>query len=675
MADISEFAAESALWVGDQGTLDQDTRILLATLLVGPMLEGKRKRRLWEHLRPFALTLLVKAEYFDQLTAYAAEHHLEENLRFMRVGGALVEDESDLPENSILRLVRVTESPFAAWISDRLKKEYGAVQVEVGRILSEPKTVLECGLIRRDSVLEKADSRRVGDPRSWVLGADIEAKLNALTKEQEALSKEKSRLHAERNKMLEEDIRAEERHNVFSRLPEYDWTMLDTSPILTRIKTLGDTIREEQAASNKLKLLEERRIATEEKLKNAQMRHRFSVEKGTELRIHLNRAQDEIRSIRESRGKAIEELREESLKKLPKVFEKLGRSPSPKTLADDVRIVQEHLRKACDAAKGKASDLSQRIEKTFLRFKNQWPDMATAMTDSLDYAQDYFAILENLIAERLPEFEERFRTLLHRHGLQKLVRLRSSLIDEISVIRERMAEVNESLRLVPYSILSDGSKTYISIEPKDQHHQDFRDLLADIRNVLANSADTADESGQEQRFRTLSRIVDRLRDDQAYRDRVLDVRRHLIFVGKETDEAGRVVQDHQGGGGKSGGQRQKLASACLAAAMRYQLCGSTDAKPPLAAVVFDEAFDKADISFAELMLEMFTRFGFQPILVTPCKCVSTIEPYIGGAFDVFNDDVIHVSGGFAIRYDEDAQRLNWEATEEEQQSEGTDENA
>ena len=111
------------------------------------------------------------------------------------------------------------------------------------------------------------------------------------------------------------------------------------------------------------------------------------------------------------------------------------------------------------------------------------------------------------------------------------------------------------------------------------------------------------------------------------------------------------------GAGKSGGQREKLATTCLAAALRYQLGGTEDELPVYAAVVLDEAFGKADNEFTELAMNIFRKFGFQMIVATPLKSVMTLEPFIGGACFV---DIAERkrSATLQIEYDMQRKRLN-----------------
>jgi uncharacterized protein YPO0396 len=134
------------------------------------------------------------------------------------------------------------------------------------------------------------------------------------------------------------------------------------------------------------------------------------------------------------------------------------------------------------------------------------------------------------------------------------------------------------------------------------------------------------------------------------------VRMHVEFVGRETDAHGMDVAMHRGGGGKSGGQRQKLAMTCLAAALRYQLGGGNTGAPQYAAVILDEAFDKADNEFTTLCMKIFEEFGFQMIVATPLKSVMTLEPFIGGACFVDIGDR-RKSSVLLIPYDNERRRL------------------
>jgi uncharacterized protein YPO0396 len=131
----------------------------------------------------------------------------------------------------------------------------------------------------------------------------------------------------------------------------------------------------------------------------------------------------------------------------------------------------------------------------------------------------------------------------------------------------------------------------------------------------------------------------------------------MEFIGRELDEQGSEVEIYRSGAGKSGGQREKLSTTCLAAALRYQLGGTDGGMPLYAPVVLDEAFGKADNEFTELAMRIFERFGFQMIVATPLKSVMTLEPFIGGACFVDITDRKR-SATLPIEYDMQQQRLD-----------------
>jgi uncharacterized protein YPO0396 len=184
---------------------------------------------------------------------------------------------------------------------------------------------------------------------------------------------------------------------------------------------------------------------------------------------------------------------------------------------------------------------------------------------------------------------------------------------------------------------------------------------ASLRGAVSQIG-SQDPDLDEESFRTLKRLVADLssqdRDRLGWRDRVLDVRRHFEFTGLEFDGDKNELETYRSGAGKSGGQRQKLAATCLAAALRYQLGGREQGFPRFGTVVFDEAFDKIDAELTVLALKIFNSLGFQMILATPMKNIPLSEPFVGGAVYVSISDR-RKSGVTAIVYDQDRRRLLW----------------
>lgn len=276
------------------------------------------------------------------------------------------------------------------------------------------------------------------------------------------------------------------------------------------------------------------------------------------------------------------------------------------------------------------------------------------MTPALASAPDFFAKLERLERDGLPQFKDSFRRLLHEQSDQNLMRLSSQLRSEKQMIKARLERVNASLKTAAYN-----PGTYLEIETEDRALSAVGEFESLLRASLSHSL-SKDDAQAETRFGRLKELVDKLSDadpkERRWRELALDVRLHVEFNARELDGAGVELEVYRGGAGKSGGQRQKLTLTCLAAALRYQLSGEDGEFPRYSTVVVDEAFDKADPEFTTMTMQIFKTFGFQMIVATPLKAVMTLDPFIGGACFVHSPDR-QTSRKLLIEYDHTEKRL------------------
>jgi uncharacterized protein YPO0396 len=346
---------------------------------------------------------------------------------------------------------------------------------------------------------------------------------------------------------------------------------------------------------------------------------------------------------------------------LPGYFNAAASAPIDIDNLDRVAMLAERgLTEELKSLAEKRAFLTRAIEKQFAAFHNQWPMEASDLDTTLASAPEFFAKLRRLENDRLPDYEERFFDLLRNQSHQNLAALATHLTHAVRTIREKLDVVNESLARAQFN-----TGTFLKIAASDRNLEEVRQFRQDIQSALSH-AWTGNRDEAEGRFVNLRALVLRLSsqepDARRWRNLVLDVRQHVDFIGREFDQHGNEVEVYRGGSGKSGGQRQKLATTCLAAALRYQLAGDADEQPVYAPVVLDEAFDKADNEFTALAMRIFVEFGFQMIVATPLKSVMTLEPFIGGACFVDIKDRKH-SSVLMIEYDEDLRRLRLNALE------------
>ncbi|MCF5983555.1 SbcC/MukB-like Walker B domain-containing protein, partial [Xanthomonas perforans] len=319
------------------------------------------------------------------------------------------------------------------------------------------------------------------------------------------------------------------------------------------------------------------------------------------------------------------------------------------------RVVERGLAEQLADSQGRDSRLSAQLLECFRKYCQQWPEDSGDFTVSLASADDFLARLDRLESDGLPRHEHRFFDLLQTQSKNNLLALQRYTAEAHKGIKQRMDEVNASLEQVPFN-----RDTVLTIEVGDRRLAEVQEFQQQLRAVLSHQQ-TEDRALAEAQFSTLRALVARLGaqepEARRWREQVLDVRLHVEFIGVELDAQTRAqVEIYRSGAGKSGGQRQKLATTCLAAALRYQLGGEDGELPRYCAVVLDEAFDKADNEFTALAMNIFENFGFQMVVATPLKSVMTLEPFIGGACFV-EISGRHNSGVLLIEYDEQAQRL------------------
>jgi len=320
-----------------------------------------------------------------------------------------------------------------------------------------------------------------------------------------------------------------------------------------------------------------------------------------------------------------------------------------------VQVLNNEIRK-CENG---IAECEKKIESIFTDFKRTWPADASDLDATLSSAEEFFEKLTRLETDGLPTHEQRFFELLKNQSNQNLASLNAHLNNERKAILDRMALVNDSLKQVPFN-QSKTQETFLCIDVNDRQLQEVREFKQDIQQALSY-AWSEDRELAESKFVTLRKLVERLSSQDSeykrWKELVLDVRLHVEFIGRETDENNIEVEIYRSGAGKSGGQRQKLTTTCLAAALRYQLGGNDHGFPIYSPVILDEAFDKADNEFTALAMNIFNNFGFQMIVATPLKSVMTLEPFIGGACFVDIKDR-NTSSVLHIKYDNERQRLD-----------------
>ncbi|MET3605806.1 uncharacterized protein YPO0396 [Sphaerotilus sulfidivorans] len=624
----------------------------------GELIEVRQDEASWRGaiervLHGFAQSLLVEDRHYAQVAAYLNETSVGERVVYLRMTPLRSEPRSP-GENSLILKLSFADMPQADWVRNELKAHFDHDCAEtVQAFRAAPRAITREGQIKHNSTRhEKNDRHRVDDPSRWVLGFDNAAKLSHFKQEAHRLSQQIEDLRQALEAARAAESSERERLKAHAQLANTEWDEVDVNSVIESIEALQSRIEREKATRPDLAKLDDEIKLQESSHERARRIHSD----------HLGRVRAQMLKI-QALQRETEKLRPELLRVELTPFQQSGLDERyarylPDMTWETVDNATTQVVRGINADEREASQhilqLEHGIERRLADFLRQWPAESDGLDARMASAPDFFAKLTRLQADGLPRHEQRFLDLLRDQSAQSLAMLQTQLDQERKAIRDRMALVNESLETTPF-----GPGTHLVIETQDKLQEDVLTFKRTLRNALSNMLTTHAQEA-EQRFEVISTLVRRLASqetaDRNWRALVLDVRQHVDFVARELNEFGKEVEVYRSGAGKSGGQRQKLAATCLAAALRYQLGGQERTLPRFSTVFLDEAFDKADAEFTAMAMNIFKTFGFQMIIATPLKSVMTLEPFIGGAGFVHIKDR-KTSSVIPIDYDVTGQRL------------------
>ncbi|MDR6674748.1 uncharacterized protein YPO0396 [Xanthomonas translucens] len=640
--------------------LCEDTGLSEAALpFVGELLQVRDDQAAWRGaiervLQGFAQSLLVDERHYAQVSDWVNRTHLGTRLVYYRVRRNDALHPRDPEPQSLPGKLQLREHAFADWLRNELARRFDYACVDSAAALrNADRAITREGQVKHPGDrYEKDDRHAVGDRKRWLLGYDNRDKLKLYEREGQTLAQRIADCEADVAALRKRREQDQERQLAAHTLVERSWDEIDVGPKLQRLSDIEEQLTQLREGDSGLRALGQA-IDT--------ARARRDQAKRTYEDVRLERAQlarerSRLETQRETcagRGAAAS-LTPTQLQGLRQRLAELA-PLSLDNLEAHFRVVERGLAEQLADSQGRDSRLSAQLLECFRRYCQQWPEDSGDFTVSLASADDFLARLERLESDGLPRHEGRFFELLQTQSKNNLLALQRHTAEAHKGIKQRMDEVNASLEQVPFN-----RGTILTIEVGDRRLAEVHEFQQQLRAVLSHQQ-TEDRALAEAQFATLRDLVARLGAQEPelrrWREQVLDVRLHVEFIGVELDAQTRAqVEIYRSGAGKSGGQRQKLATTCLAAALRYQLGGEDGELPRYCAVVLDEAFDKADNEFTALAMNIFENFGFQMVVATPLKSVMTLEPFIGGACFV-EISGRHNSGVLLIEYDEQAHRL------------------
>ncbi len=649
---LDEIETELKSLADRSSSIDQQMILLRARLCEGTGLEpsdvpfaGELLRvsdQTWEPaaerlLRGFALSLLVRDDDYAAVAGWVDRTDMRGRLVYYRVREPIRVPAVTDPRSLVHKLEVRPETVFTDWLTAEVQKRFDVVCASsADEFRIERRALTRNGQIKGGGERhEKDDRRRLGDRRWYVLGWDNTAKRKMMEGqrcEAAAIVDAHSREHEGlRMRQRSSDMRAQQIAVLKQRRA---WASLDWQADAARLQTVRQQLELLRESSDTLKELNARLTTLLEELGALES-----------TRIELEQ-QDAVMVDRIER----DETDLEELAALPLATDEQRLLVQPyepdnlqvRTCESTERAIRNDLQTTIEAFDQRAKRLSTSIVAAMGDFRNQWQLQTQEMDTAVEAGDEYRALLQRLLDDDLPRFEDGFKRALNTHAIREVVGFRTALEVARDEIKRRIADINASLCDIPYQ-----PHTYIRLEPTGSTDADVREFRAQLRACTEDTVTgSADDHYSEVKFLQVKDIVSRLQgrqgrtvEDKRWTAKVTDVRNWFTFAASERLTSDDSEHEHYAdSGGKSGGQKEKLAYTILAASLAYQF-GLVSGRHTRSFrfVVIDEAFGRGSDESARFGLELFRRLDLQLLVVTPMQKIHIIEPYVAHVGFVHNE--------------------------------------
>jgi uncharacterized protein YPO0396 len=621
----------------------------------GELLQVREEERDWEGaierlLHNFGLSLLVPDHHYAQVAEYVDRTHLKGRLVYFRIRQPERVELPSLHAASLARKLAIkSDSPFYDWLEREVARRFDLICcVSQEAFRREKKAITLTGQIKAPGERhEKDDRHRLDDRSRYVLGWSNAEKIAVLEKSARQREAQLSEIGNRISGLQQEQAALKERQALLSKLDEHrDFRDLDWQPLAVAIARLETERRDLEAASDllqtlatQLKGLEAELTATEQQLDERKDKRSKTDQKisgaANELQQQECTLLQEAGAVTPERFAMLETMRAEALG---------SHALTVESCENRERDMRDWLQTKIDTEDKKSGRLRDKIIEAMAEYKKEWQLETRDVDVSIAAAFEYRAMLEQLRADDLPRFETRFKELLNENTINEIANFNSQLNRERETIKERIGRINESLTRIDYN-----PGRYISLEAQGTIDADIRDFRNELR-ACTDSTTTGSDDVQysEAKFLQVRRIIERFRGreaqselDRRWTAKVTDVRNWFVFAASERWREDDSEHEHYAdSGGKSGGQKEKLAYTVLAASLAYQFgleWGAVRSRS-FRFVVIDEAFGRGSDESAQYGLQLFAQLNLQLLIVTPLQKIHIIEPFVAGVGFVHNEE-------------------------------------
>ncbi len=630
----------------------------------GELIEVREEESDWQGaierlLHNFGLSLLVSDEFYEEVSDYVERTNLRGRIVYYR----LKESKEKFPVHQepgmVISKLRIKpDSAFYQWLESEITGRFDYVCCEtLDEFRHQPRALTMAGQIKTGGIRhEKDDRHRIDDRSRYILGWKNEEKIRIL---EEQLS-EIQRVGKE---FIQKVQKIEHEINDITALRDaardissiQDYREIDWKSIVKQIDEYSEEMKTLEESADILRTLKEQLDNLEKEPGQKRIKNNDLMDKKGQLSSQLYEAKESLKKTEEIFDSIATDVREKTFPVLCKIKESAitEKNITLNNIDECQKKIREFIQKLIDSLTSQNRKRHEKISGKMKAYKIRYPMETSEFDASIEAANEYRKILDDLVSQDLPRHEEKFKRLLREGTIQDIAMFQNKLERERIEITGKIEIINSSLREIEYN-----RGSYITLIPDRTMDLEIRQFQEDLRLCMGNTLNDNGDVYTEAKFRQVKELIDRFTGreglseiDRKWTSKVTDVRNWFVFSASERwNEDDSEREFYSDSSGKSGGQKEKLAYTILAAALAYQFSLVKDGlfSRSFRFVMIDEAFGRGSDDSARYGLELFKKLELQLLIVTPLQKIHVIEDYVKSVHFVYQEENRSLVGHMAI---------------------------
>jgi uncharacterized protein YPO0396 len=624
---------------------------------VGELVQVKSTDNQWTGaierlMHSFALCMVVRRDLRERVDGFVHSHRQKGLVVYHAVPEQIGAVNPHLDESAVARKVELKAGlgELGHWLEVEISHRFDHLCCpDTGPGFREASNALTLmGLIKHKGTERRKDDRSaLGDASNFVLGWNNREKLVAIGAELKGLESRLLTIRKEIGELEEEQALLTRRINAGDKLAMFyaSYTDIDWQIIAKEIADLEVEQTKLKTGSDTLKQLAKEKTATELALKEAQAEEKRLIGEAAVLE-DKTKGNVAAKMKMEEVIKSVDQVAAQDSKfadfraQYPAITASLAFPLTDLAKLSDARTdAGEAIKRKRAVTNESFGERTQRIKRRMEQFVAFAENIEFRDRLAGDYAvpgynasihAPFEGVRNQLIKEDLPKNQHRFETLLHSTVTDDVSVFDELLVRHAKRIEVKIQELNQQLRKIEFDR---RDKTYIQLVPNRTDEAAVKEFRNYMRNALQDSLNAGTErEALKERYHRIEHLLNKLDENPEWTGRVVDVRNWFNFRAEESFRADDThKQSYSGASGKSGGEKNRLASTILATSIAYQYGISVDNKhtETFRLVAVDEMFSKTDDEFSEYLLELFKEFHLQLLVIQPLDAkIHLVQKYV-----------------------------------------------